>query len=78
MIAHRGPVGLARHHRNLTPALGCQDRTPWPSASAPVVLHASFRSRDWLALRPRSHPTLPRPSHPTPTFVTIREAPLWS
>jgi hypothetical protein len=39
-IAHRCPVGLARLQRNLTPASGCQDHTPWPSASAPFVLHA--------------------------------------
>src|SRR6266700_5161339 len=29
-----------------------------------------------LALRPHAHTTPPRPPHPTPTFVTIREAPL--
>ena len=40
-IAHRCPVGLARPSRNLTQASGCQDHTPpWPSASAPFVLHA--------------------------------------
>jgi hypothetical protein len=38
-------------------------------------LHASSRSRGWLALRSRSRPTLPRPPHPTPTFVTIAKRP---
>jgi hypothetical protein len=44
---------------NLTPASGCQDHTPSPSADK--------------RRRLRHHP---RPPHPAPRFVTLRNAPL--
>src|SRR5260370_13703766 len=45
--------------KNLTPASGCQDHTPSPSADK--------------RRRLRHHP---RPPHPAPRFVTLRNAPL--
>src|SRR5258707_15888073 len=41
-----------------------------------VVLRNGYRSRDKPALRIRLTPTLPRPPHPAPTFVTMANAPL--
>ena len=45
--------------------------------AAPFVLRSGDRSRSPkdLALRSRSRPTLPRPPHPIPTFVTMANAP---
>ena len=59
----------------LTPTLGRQNHTTSPSASAPVVDARSNRSRRKPPCDPL-RPTLLRPPHPVPTFVTTREAPL--
>src|SRR6478752_2826572 len=48
----------ARLHADLTPALGRQNDTTWPYASASFVRLAVARL------------TLPRPPHPAPRFVT--------
>src|SRR5260370_1344656 len=66
---------------------GCQDHTVLPYAAArlrqkaspgfgAVVLREEYRSRDKPALRLPCAPTLPRPPHPVPTFVTMANAPL--
>jgi hypothetical protein len=57
---------------------GCQDHTPSPYASMPLVSRASLdRSRVLLALRPHAHTTSSRPPHPASRFVTIgRNVPL--
>jgi hypothetical protein len=49
---------------HLTPASGCQDHTPSPSAPAPFVRTSNSRAS------PK------RPSHPDPRFVTTRDPPL--
>ena len=78
---HRRINGLARpgwarkNLRRLDTSNGCQDHTVLPYATAPFVLHAGARSRK-TALRTFAHPTLPRPPHPAPTFVTMANAPL--
>src|SRR5712671_1473658 len=50
---------------DLTPALGRQNHTTSPYASASFVRLAIARL------------TPPRPPHPAPRFVTLRNAPLW-
>jgi hypothetical protein len=57
-------------HRQLDTSNGCQNHTVLPYASAPFVLRALNRSRK-TALRSVCAPTLPRPPHPLPRFVTI-------
>src|SRR5258706_2248127 len=54
----------ARLHTDLTPALGRQNDTTWPYASASFVRLAFARL------------TLPRPPHPAPNVRDDREAPL--
>ena len=54
----------ARLHADLTPALGRQNHTTWPYASASFVRLAIARL------------TLPRPPHPAPNVRDDREAPL--
>src|SRR5258706_14607908 len=56
----------ARLRADLTPALGRQNDTTWPYASASFVRLAIARL------------TLPRPPHPAPRSVTTREPPLLS
>src|SRR4029077_8380769 len=65
------------HLRQLDTSNGCQDHTALPSATTSFVCSPSDRSRvhenppcDHLA-----RPTLPRPPHPAPTFVTMANAP---
>src|SRR6267142_5516449 len=53
-------------HADLTPALGRQNDTTWPYASASFVRLAVARL------------TPPRPPHPVPRFVTTRDPPLLS
>jgi hypothetical protein len=68
--------GWARKNlRRLDTSNGCQNHTVLPYASAPFVLRAVARSRE-TALRTFARPTLPRPPHPIPTFVTMANAPL--
>src|SRR5229473_5305205 len=59
--------------RNLTPASGRQDHTILPSATASLVRVLVIAHR--LFKNPPCHhaarSTLPRPSHPDPTSVTI-------
>src|SRR5438034_5489072 len=69
------PVGPTRLRR-LDTSNGCQDHTLLPSASAPVVLRARLIAHSENCPAMPSRPTLLRPPHPIPTFVTIREAPL--
>src|ERR1700760_5128382 len=57
------PRVASRHLQSLIPASRDQDHTPLPSAASPVVLR-------------KKRPTMPRPSHPAPTSVTIASAPL--
>jgi hypothetical protein len=65
----------SKNLRQLDTSNGCQDHTVLPYASAPFVLRAVARSRE-TALRTFARPTLPRPPHPAPTFVTMANAPL--
>src|SRR6266700_1248509 len=68
--------GWACDLRRLDTSNGCQDHTLLPSASAPFVFARLDSSRGSLALPSLARATLPRPPHPIPTSVTIREAPL--
>src|ERR1700730_554639 len=61
-------------HRQLGTSNGCRDHTVLPYALAPFVLRAGI-AHERLALRHRCAPTLPRPPHPYPTFVTTRDRP---
>src|SRR6266700_5776735 len=70
------PGWAAVNLRRLDTSNGCQDHTLLPSAAAPFVLARSDSSRGSLALPSLARATLPRPPHPIPTSVTIREAPL--
>ena len=64
------PVGPTRLHR-LDTSNGCQDHTVLPYATTSFVRVLSDRSRIFRpALQPPARPTLPRPPHPIPTFVT--------
>src|SRR6266567_997146 len=69
------PVGPT-HLRRLDTSNGCQDHTLLPYASAPLVLRVC---RSLTGFHPPCDPvaraTLPRPPHPTPTFVTIASRP---
>jgi hypothetical protein len=47
-----------------------------PSASAPVVRAPFDRSQENPPCDHATRPTLPRPPHPIPTFVTMANAPL--
>jgi hypothetical protein len=68
-----GRAGFAS--ANLTPASRRQDHTTSPSAATSFVGAPFDRSRALKpALQPRSRPTLPRPPHPAPTFVTMANA----
>src|SRR6266567_8375170 len=72
----RGPVGLV-NLRQLDTSNGCQDHTALPYARNVVRLSRRLIAhRPKPALRSRSRPTLPRPPHPIPTFVTMANAPL--
>jgi hypothetical protein len=65
------PIRLDRiSHRQLDTSNGCRDHTVLPYASAPFVLHALI-AHERFALRSPCAPTLPRPPHPLPRFVTI-------
>jgi hypothetical protein len=73
--------------RRLDTSNGCQDHTVLPYAAtrlrqkglrralAPFVWCALI-AHGRTALRPQARPTLPRPPHPAPTFVTMANAPL--
>jgi hypothetical protein len=71
------PGRACQNLRRLDTSNGCQDHTALPYADAPFVLPAANRSRG--SSRPATtiaRPTLPRPPHPVPTFVTMANAPL--
>ena len=57
-------------HRQLDTSNGCQDHTVLPYASASFVLRTST-AHGRSALQSQARPTLPRPPHPLPRFVTI-------
>jgi hypothetical protein len=69
---------LSRHRlRKFSTSNGCQDHTASPSAATSFVLHAVRPITGFIP--PCDHiarPTLPRPPHPVPTFVTMANAPL--
>ena len=73
-----GPVGPTRL-RELDAGVEASGPHDFTVRSTVVRLRAVDRSR---AVKPalRSHhtPTLPRPPHPAPTFVTMANAPLWA
>jgi hypothetical protein len=62
-------------HRQLDTSNGCRNHTVLPYAAASFVWRAMITHRPKPALRSRSRPTLPRPPHPAPTFVTMANAP---
>jgi hypothetical protein len=84
LVCHRRPTDMARLHPvgpalpplDLTPASRRQDHTTSPSAAASFVGAPFDCSR---IIKPALHhvarPTLPRPPHPAPTFVTMANAP---
>jgi hypothetical protein len=53
LICHRR---RRKNSANLTPAPGCQDHTPWPSASAPFVNSASTSTASRSAYRDDREP----------------------
>jgi hypothetical protein len=61
--------------RQLDTSNGCQDHTVLPYASASFVCASRRSLTGEPALQLRSRPTLPRPPHPVPTFVTMANAP---
>jgi hypothetical protein len=70
------PVG-STPLRQLDTSNGCQDHTVLPYAASPVVCAARIRSRTKAhPANTTTRPTLPRPPHPAPTFVTMANAPL--
>src|SRR5450756_104270 len=69
------PVGLANPPRDLTPTMRRQDHTLLPYASASFVGAPSSLTGTRPALRSLARPTLPRPPHPAPTFVTMANVP---
>ena len=68
-------LGL-KNLRQLDTSNGCQDHTVLPYTLASFVLRAAWVAHGRPALRLQSRPTLPRPPHPVPTFVTMANAPL--
>ena len=63
-------------HRQLDTSNGCRNHTVLPYASVSFVCALKNRSRG--STRPAilpARPTLPRPPHPAPTFVTMANAP---
>jgi hypothetical protein len=80
------PVGPAKTSADLAPATGART-TRFCRTQPPVFakrLRRALASFVWCALiahgrtalRPQARPTLPRPPHPAPTFVTMANAPL--
>jgi hypothetical protein len=70
------PVGRSQDLRRLDTSNGCQDHTLLPYASAPFVLRVCRSLTSFHPpCDPVSRPTLPRPPHPIPTFVTIASRP---
>jgi hypothetical protein len=70
------PIRLDRiSRRQLDTSNGCQDHTVLPYASASFVWRALIAHEPKLALQSQTRPTLPRPPHPVPTFVTMANAP---
>ena len=61
--------------RRLDTSNGRQNHTLLPYALAPFVLRAGESLTSELALQHRFAPTLLRPPHPYPTFVTTRDRP---
>jgi hypothetical protein len=62
-------------HRQLGTSNGCRDHTVLPYAESAVRPARRLIAHERLALRHRFAPTLPRPPHPCPTFVTTRDRP---
>src|SRR4029077_7392554 len=66
------PIRLDRcHHRQLGTSNGCRDHTVLPDATSVVRPARRLIAHERLALRSFCAPTLPRPPHPLPRFVTI-------
>ena len=57
--------------RRLDTSHGCQDHTVLPYASAPFVCALPCSLTEDPPCEHLARPTLPRPPHPAPTFVTI-------
>src|SRR3954462_15076331 len=74
LAADRARLG-SKNLRQLDTSNGCQDHTALPYASASFVLRAAWIAHGRPALRKQARPTLPRPPHPVPTFVTMANAP---
>ena len=74
LMACLSPVGPTCL-RGLGASNGRQDHTVLPYAIASFVLRTVNRSRVDLAPRPPCAPTLSRPPHPIPRFVTTRDPP---
>ena len=72
----RARLGL-QNLRRLDISNGCQDHTILPYASTSFVCAFVDRSQVFRqpALQSLARPTLPRPPHPGPTFVTMANAP---
>ena len=66
----RSPVG-PENLRRLDTSHGCQNHTPLPSATAPVVLRAGIAHGKPALRFLITRPALSRPPQPSPTSVTI-------
>ncbi len=68
------------HRQGVSSGMCTSAQVPAKAEAAPFVCAPGKRSQAFLngtaALRHLSRPTLPRPPHPVPTFVTMANAPL--
>src|SRR5258708_39013889 len=71
------PVGLTKSSADLTPATGAGTTRFCRTQKRRSSAHCSIAHRLEPALRSPRAPTLPRPPHPIPTFVTIMIRPSW-
>ena len=63
---------------DLTPTMRRQDHTTSPYAAAPFVCALCSLTNRSPPCQHDHAPTLPRPPHPAPTFVTMANAPQWA
>ena len=70
----RKPGRVRKNLRRLDTSNGCRDHTVLPYALAPFVLRAGI-AHETPPCDTVTRPTLPRPPHPAPTFVTMANAP---
>jgi hypothetical protein len=75
-IRRIGPVGLSAPPKDLTPTTEASGPHAFAVHCSAGRLRAADRSRENPPCHHVSRPTLPRPPHPAPPFVTMANAPL--